>query len=438
MNINRIPDEVVWGNVKRFNCDISFDDLVKLRHSCDGNTQFLNELVDNLISLSVIYKNKDDNHYNSSIIIRKNAMILNCIFYDIGLPYIEHIHSDLLFKIPCMNIETNEQVIHFYVYGYLKDIKIMQDFDTIIDFQYLKIFELTNEIIDVKKKYQKSLSELTLLYNYKKDSIKLIRDLINQLKDLMEKKSKLIEDKCTICLEQYSEDDNKITTECNHTFHEECYMKWISHKNTCPLCRKQLISEAEDDSELELLSPTSNNSNESSFLDILDDEISTSSSEEELVEHESKEEDIIVSVEQYNQNKMRYLQVLNDSDKIGLFVGTKELYTSILKERITMNLGYHVNNTSDIEIGNNMEYVNRYLNVLEAIVEYPNIYNICWEWRIMNRYIYENIDNNIQPTFQVTESKFQQLKNILYTYLVDKPIELTVIDDIIKLCLKHI
>ena len=40
---------------------------------------------------------------------------------------------------------------------------------------------------------------------------------------------------CPICLDIM--DKNLITTECNHTFHKECFDIWCSYKNSCPLCR---------------------------------------------------------------------------------------------------------------------------------------------------------------------------------------------------------
>jgi len=44
---------------------------------------------------------------------------------------------------------------------------------------------------------------------------------------------------CTICLVQYTEETKK-TTECNHTFHDECIGRWLQTNNSCPLCRTVL------------------------------------------------------------------------------------------------------------------------------------------------------------------------------------------------------
>lgn len=47
---------------------------------------------------------------------------------------------------------------------------------------------------------------------------------------------------CSICLTSYQVGQN--ITEfgtCNHSFHEECITKWISEKNSCPICRKKIL-----------------------------------------------------------------------------------------------------------------------------------------------------------------------------------------------------
>ena len=50
----------------------------------------------------------------------------------------------------------------------------------------------------------------------------------------------LLEDTCSICLEQFNDFD-KISTNCEHVFHKECIRKWkdASEYNdfSCPLCR---------------------------------------------------------------------------------------------------------------------------------------------------------------------------------------------------------
>jgi hypothetical protein len=41
---------------------------------------------------------------------------------------------------------------------------------------------------------------------------------------------------CSICLTNIETSD-KITTPCNHIFHNECLTKWLKIAHICPICR---------------------------------------------------------------------------------------------------------------------------------------------------------------------------------------------------------
>ena len=59
-----------------------------------------------------------------------------------------------------------------------------------------------------------------------------------------------MEDKeCPICLIPFSDNNNAIITLhcCNHQFHSSCYIKCIKLKNECPLCRKNLNEQKEEE-----------------------------------------------------------------------------------------------------------------------------------------------------------------------------------------------
>ena len=49
------------------------------------------------------------------------------------------------------------------------------------------------------------------------------------------------EDCCSVCTEDYTDEDQTVTTECNHLFHACCLATWVKTKNTCPICRKSLV-----------------------------------------------------------------------------------------------------------------------------------------------------------------------------------------------------
>ena len=46
---------------------------------------------------------------------------------------------------------------------------------------------------------------------------------------------------CSICIENFEDDDEILYTKCCHTFHKECINKWITEYNIkCPICKKDV------------------------------------------------------------------------------------------------------------------------------------------------------------------------------------------------------
>lgn len=45
---------------------------------------------------------------------------------------------------------------------------------------------------------------------------------------------------CPICLDEINENDDYLTTPCNHTFHKNCILTWLADNGTCPVCRDKL------------------------------------------------------------------------------------------------------------------------------------------------------------------------------------------------------
>ena len=46
---------------------------------------------------------------------------------------------------------------------------------------------------------------------------------------------------CTICLEEFNNDEEIIKLKCNHLFHSKCIDDWIKKNQSCPLCRLNLL-----------------------------------------------------------------------------------------------------------------------------------------------------------------------------------------------------
>ncbi|KAM6569232.1 hypothetical protein CsatB_017217 [Cannabis sativa] len=48
--------------------------------------------------------------------------------------------------------------------------------------------------------------------------------------------------KCSICQEEFETDDDMGKLDCGHGFHTECIRHWLSHKNTCPVCKAEAVA----------------------------------------------------------------------------------------------------------------------------------------------------------------------------------------------------
>lgn len=48
------------------------------------------------------------------------------------------------------------------------------------------------------------------------------------------------EEACSICLEDFKEEDEVITLPCSghHIFHSQCILEWLPRNNACPLCKE--------------------------------------------------------------------------------------------------------------------------------------------------------------------------------------------------------
>jgi hypothetical protein len=46
---------------------------------------------------------------------------------------------------------------------------------------------------------------------------------------------------CSICLDEYNENDSITILKCNHYFHEYCLEDWFYKKENCPLCRVEQL-----------------------------------------------------------------------------------------------------------------------------------------------------------------------------------------------------
>jgi len=81
---------------------------------------------------------------------------------------------------------------------------------------------------------------IDFLEQMEKEEHKVDEKLLKRIPEIkVEDKNKLSEDnkKCTICQEEYNNNDKVIALPCLHFFHTDCIKDWFSGQNTCPNCK---------------------------------------------------------------------------------------------------------------------------------------------------------------------------------------------------------
>ncbi|KAG0002167.1 hypothetical protein BGZ65_002874, partial [Modicella reniformis] len=46
---------------------------------------------------------------------------------------------------------------------------------------------------------------------------------------------------CSVCKDEFAQEDNCLQLKCNHIFHEDCIKPWLKTSGTCPTCRFALV-----------------------------------------------------------------------------------------------------------------------------------------------------------------------------------------------------
>lgn len=88
-------------------------------------------------------------------------------------------------------------------------------------------------LIQVSKSLLKSCKDC---YNIKKINIRKIKSNDDLLSDLLDNNRE-----CSICLEEYNQDDKVASLTCGHNYHWKCIKLWLKENNTCPICRENII-----------------------------------------------------------------------------------------------------------------------------------------------------------------------------------------------------
>ena len=56
---------------------------------------------------------------------------------------------------------------------------------------------------------------------------------------------------CIFCQDEYAEGDSVRTLPCAHAFHAACVDEWLRANDSCPMCKRPVVEEEEEEAELE-------------------------------------------------------------------------------------------------------------------------------------------------------------------------------------------
>ena len=113
-----------------------------------------------------------------------------------------------------------------------------------IDLFNLIRYELGQEISDLEINIDREFEQV-LNYSFENDIIP--KEEINHELILRSRRYKAIKNKypdevkCSICLEDYVDDDRiVINLQCKHLFHKSCIKEWGKQSINCPICRNKM------------------------------------------------------------------------------------------------------------------------------------------------------------------------------------------------------
>ena len=109
----------------------------------------------------------------------------------------------------------------------------------------LLIEEENEELERAQESHAMALNTLESVIKTHKDDKKLLVPLSLNMKPYTASMSTTQggDTKCSTCLEDFKEGANLFVLHCNHYFHAECAIKWLSeNKSACSLCKRHIVN----------------------------------------------------------------------------------------------------------------------------------------------------------------------------------------------------
>lgn len=82
---------------------------------------------------------------------------------------------------------------------------------------------------------------IVFIYRYLKRQVNLLNQTLLAHLPKVPMTPELKETICSLCLEEYKNDENITRLFCKHYFHLDCIKVWVMRSNCCPLCRHKVV-----------------------------------------------------------------------------------------------------------------------------------------------------------------------------------------------------
>lgn len=136
-------------------------------------------------------------------------------------------------------INKFKQIKYYNLNSDLSNINIKFNINKIIiNDSYIKIYKFIQNNLNLN--YLKfNWNNYIILQNQKNEKYQKILNFNNSI---INKNIKITNEiQCSICLENFSNQNDVCKTNCNHYFHKNCLQTWSEKKFNCPVCRSDLI-----------------------------------------------------------------------------------------------------------------------------------------------------------------------------------------------------
>jgi len=236
INTDEKLNDIIINFYKKYDIDITTIDFSKLNIIGQTNTEFYNpeieyfnnfiNIYNNLINTTIedeLDENVENDLFNSNLDSDGDINSSNNDT-EIDTDYNNDSNSQE------QNIDSNSQEQNI-VSNSFNNHNITQ-VTNISPNRFLDIIDIFTQALNNSQTYEQEMEDVLVTLD-DNDYNNLIKIKYSDLKENKEKK-------CSICIDEYKDDDDIIVLPCKHYFHKNCVQEWLKEYNyKCPICRKE-------------------------------------------------------------------------------------------------------------------------------------------------------------------------------------------------------